>query len=157
MIQKIQENQFHILEKLENIENLLYSASSNSQSSSNNNNNNNGHAADTLSALRNQIGDLSHSLLSIESKLEHAGQFLTDLEKKFHDQMGDVHHVISEASSHVLQSQEQNNHRFEAITNHFGGAWSWFKYITSVLGVAIVIYAILAVVRNKTSSNRKFV
>lgn len=158
IIQKIQENQFHILEKLEGLESLLYSAQSSSSSSSTHDQGNTNHAADTLSALRNQIIQLSHSLESIESKLEHAASVLNDLENKVHEKMGDVHQVISEASSHVIQSQEQTNARFEAISSHFGGTWSWFKYITSVFGLAIIIYGVLAIIRNKGNSNRnKFV
>jgi hypothetical protein len=58
---------------------------------------------------------------------------------------------------HITQKHAEAQGILSSVTSHLHGTWSWVKYGFSVIGVSLVLYGILALIRNRDANKNKFI
>jgi predicted nucleic acid-binding Zn-ribbon protein len=132
------------MEKLDYLIKEKHDASSNSGST-------NSHAP----GLEQKIDSLSSQLKAMNDKIEKLESSISKHHDALEVGLGDVHDRISEAHDTIHETNDRTSHHLGKAFSELESIWSWVKYTTLIVGLLIVVYGLLAMVRKK--EERKFI
>jgi hypothetical protein len=71
------------------------------------------------------------------------------IEDALHININSVHEQLQNSKNEMYDRHSEMQQIWHGVTKHLSGTWAWFKYITSVVGVSFVLYALSTVFRKK--------
>ena len=137
------ETQFHIISQLEHLNNNYKGGSQKSTSS----------GAD--SHLEEKVEALSAKVNTLIDKIDKFSNSINSGAVAIKQGLGDVHERITEAHSMIEEAHHQTASHIGHFFSESNSVWSWIKYTGSIVGAAIIVYGLLALVRKREP--RKFI
>jgi uncharacterized protein YoxC len=115
---------------------------------------NSGSATNDNQALEKKIDSMTAQLQALTEKIGKLEGSISRNHNVLEVSLGDVHDRISEAHDTINETHDKTSNNLGKAVSEIERIWSWIKYTAFILGVLIVIYGALAMIRKK--EERKF-
>ncbi len=85
----------------------------------------------------------------MEDSVSNLGRELKGVNDALHINIGAVNDQLQYTKNEMYVRHSETQQIWESVLGHLSGTWSWFKYISSVVGVSLVLYALSMFFRKK--------